>query len=488
MRSMLLCEACYCAQHVTMRSMSLRRSRVSSQMPLIRSLSGLRATVADSLPVDVIHRHALAFAARCPDGPIVVGRDGRPSGRDIQLHVVEALRSAGRTVLLLDLATTPTVQVAIETHAAAGGVSITASHNPEAWNGLKFIGHDGVFLSPEDASALYSAADHLSLSSLPAATGGTVHVVTNANDVHIQRVLDAVEALAADANITIPAASGHTVVVDAVNASGSVIVPTLLRRLGYSVVELYCDGSGRFPHTPEPLPQNLADLAAATRQHGAAFGVAVDPDADRLVLFDETGTAIGEELTIALATQAVYALGAHGPCVVNYSTTRVVDDVAAAHSQSCYRSPVGEINVIERMRAVDAVIGGEGSGGVILPACHAGRDSLVGIALITALLRMRNTTLSLAVANLPRYAMRKHKVDLASLAHAAQFFDLVLSSMSQGASVSTDDGIHLAWPERWLHVRSSNTEPILRIIAEAPDDAGVEAMVDAVVQLHTRLA
>jgi phosphomannomutase len=456
-------------------------------MPLIRSLSGLRATVADSLPTDVIHRHALAFAARCAAGPIVVGRDGRPSGRDIQLHVVEALRSAGRTVLLLDLATTPTVQVAIETHAAAGGISITASHNPEEWNGLKFIGHDGVFLSPTDASALYAAADAFTLASTPAATGGQVTVVTNGNDVHIQRVLDAVDALAANASLAIPTANGERVVVDAVNASGSVIVPALLRRLGYSVVELYCDASGHFPHTPEPLPQNLTALAAATRQHGAVLGVAVDPDGDRLVLFDEAGTAIGEELTIALATQAAYALGANGPCVVNYSTTRVVDDVAAAHSQPCYRSPVGEINVIERMRSVDAVIGGEGSGGVILPACHAGRDSLVGIALITALLRLRNTPLSQAVAALPRYAMRKHRIDLPSLQHAARLLDAVQSSLGQGASISTDDGVHLAWPERWLHVRSSNTEPIMRIIAEAPDAAGVNALVDAVVQLSARL-
>jgi phosphomannomutase len=418
----------------------------------------------------------------------VVGRDGRPSGRDIQLHVVEALRSAGRTVLLLDLATTPTVQVAIEAHAAAGGISITASHNPEAWNGLKFIGHDGVFLSPEDASALYSSADHLSLGGLPATMGGAVNVIGNANDVHIQRVLDAIESIAASTDLIIPAATGQTVVVDAVNASGSIIVPALLRRLGYSVVELYCDSTGHFPHTPEPLPQNLTDLAAATRQHGAAFGVAVDPDADRLVLFDETGTAIGEELTIALATQAIYALGAHGPCVVNYSTTRVVDDVAAAHSQTCYRSAVGEINVIERMRDVGAVIGGEGSGGVILPSCHLGRDSLVGIALITAFLRLRELSLSAAVAALPRYAMRKHRIDLPSLHHAALLLDAVQSSLGQGATISTEDGVHLAWPERWLHVRSSNTEPIMRIIAEAPDAAGADALVHAVCHLFDKLA
>lgn len=456
-------------------------------MPLIRSLSGLRATVADCLSDAVVHRHALAFAQMCPQGTIVVGRDGRPSGLNVQRWCIEALRSVGRDVILVDLATTPTIQLAIEHFSAAGGISVTASHNPAEWNGLKFIGSDGVFLSPEAATTLYATADTISIGAIPPSAPGMVQVLTSANQMHIAAVFAAVASLADDCSILIPPAKGETVVVDAVHASGSVIVPDMLRQLGYNVVELYCDSSGVFPHTPEPLPEHLTALAEATASNNAAFGVAVDPDGDRLVLFDESGKPIGEERTIALACQAVYSMGAQGACVVNYSTTRVVDDVAASFGQPCYRSAVGEINVVQTMRNVNAIIGGEGSGGVILPRCHAGRDSLVGIALISAYLRINACTLSQAVARLPVYSMQKTRIDAISFHHTSAILDAVQTELAQGALVNTDDGVHLAWSDRWLHVRASNTEPIMRIIAEAPDAESTQSLIDSVSAIASRL-
>jgi len=346
-------------------------------MAFIRSISGLRATLGDDLTPGVVADYAAAFSSILTDGPIVVGRDGRPSGIWMEGIVVNALRAAGRTVRVAGMVPTPTVQLLTEHSDAVGGIIITASHNPEAWNGLKFLGGDGVFLDAAANEKMWSVVDGRTFTLSTDQQSGSVEAIDNAIDIHIQRVheLEVVQGA--------PQAHGQTVVVDAVNASGSSIVPNLLRSFGYTVVELYCDGTGIFPHTPEPIPDNLGSLADAVREHHAAFGVAVDPDADRLVLIDDTGTPIGEERTIALAAQSVYASGGKGPVVVNYSTSRMVDDVAAHYGAVSHRSAVGEINVVNRMREVHAIIGGEGSGGVIYPACHMGRDSIVGLGLIT---------------------------------------------------------------------------------------------------------
>ncbi|MBK6417655.1 MAG: phosphoglucosamine mutase [Ignavibacteria bacterium] len=430
-------------------------------MSFIRSISGLRATLGDDLTPSLVADYALGFAAILPPGPIVLGRDGRPSGLWIEHVVVGALRAAGRTVRVLGMATTPTVQLMTEHSDAVGGIAITASHNPAPWNGLKFLDEGGVFLDATANSKLWSAVDQRSFPLSADQQSGNLELVDDAAELHIDRVLDL------DAVRSAPKANGERVVVDAVNCSGSFIVPALLEALGYTVIRLFADGSGVFPHVPEPISENLTQLGDAVREHAAAFGVAVDPDADRLVLFDETGTPIGEERTITLATEAVMALGTRGDVVVNYSTTRAVDDIAVEHGYVTHRAAVGEINVVRMMQRVNAVIGGEGSGGVIYPACHAGRDSIVGLGLISALLRHRNTTLGQACAKLPQYEMVKTKIDL------PQGFDLeslrlsVVTSFSD-ATLSTDDGVHAAWPDRWVHVRASNTEPIMRIIAEAP--------------------
>ncbi len=442
----------------------------------IRSVSGLRATLGDDLTPEVVARYAVAFSAILPEGPIVVGRDGRPSGLWMEQVLVGALRACGRTVRQLGMVPTPTVQLLTEHSDAVGGIAITASHNPALWNGLKFVDAGGVFLDANDNQRLWDEVDQGSgqLSSLQQA--GSLDVVNNAVEQHIERVL------ALPVVSQAPPATGQTVVVDAVNCSGSVIVPMLLERLGYRVVRLFTDGSGVFPHTPEPLAENLVSLGAAVREHGAAFGVAVDPDADRLVLFDRHGVAIGEERTVALATRAVLSAGHLGPVVVNFSSSRMTDDVATEFGCSVERAPVGEINVVRHMQRIDAVIGGEGSGGVIYPTCHAGRDSIVGLALISAMLRREGITLEDACARMTSYTMVKMKIDLASRQDMEPILEQITKRFADAID-STSDGIYVRWSDRWAHVRASNTEPIMRVIAEARTEADAHEIVSSITSL-----
>ena len=452
-------------------------SRLSYLAPMfIRSISGLRATLGDDLTPEVVARYAVAFSAILPNGPIVVGRDGRPSGVWMEQMLIGALRACGRTVRQLGMVPTPTVQLLTEHSDAVGGIAITASHNPAPWNGLKFVDAGGVFLDAEGNQKLWDAVDQRSATLSPAQQSGSLEIVHDAVEQHIERAL----ALAAVADA--PPANGQTVVVDAVNCSGSFIVPMLLERMGYRVVPLYADGSGVFPHTPEPLTENLVELGRAVVEHGAVFGVAVDPDADRLVLFDRHGMAIGEERTVALAASAVLSSGHLGPVVVNFSTSRMVDDVAAEFGQQVQRAPVGEINVVRLMQSLSAVIGGEGSGGVIYPACHAGRDSIVGLALISAMLRKTGKHLDDVCREMPSYTMIKTKFDLASRSDMHPVTERILHSFAEHVN-STEDGIYLRWDNSWAHVRASNTEPIMRVIAEAPSQDEAQALVESITAL-----
>lgn len=442
-------------------------------MSFIRSISGLRATLDELTPM-IVAEYTAAFASILPPGPVVVGRDGRQSGQWIEDLVVGTLRISGRNVKLLGLATTPTIQLITEHSEAVGAIAITASHNPEDWNGMKFVDANGIFLDAEGNQKLWSAADAQVSSMSEAGNEGVIELVADAAEQHVSRVL----------NLSIvrssPQAQGERVVVDAVNCSGSFIVPNLLEALGYKVIRLFADGSGHFPHPPEPIAENLTLLGQAVRDHNAVFGIAVDPDADRLVLFDETGAPIGEERTIVLATEAVMALGVRGDAVVNYSTTQAVDDITSAHGYHTHRASVGEINVVRKMQKVSAVIGGEGSGGVIYPACHSGRDSIVGLALITSLLRHRKVSLLEACAVLPAYSMKKVKIDLDNVEQFSAIRQLLLSTFSD-ATISTEDGLHAGWADKWIHVRASNTEPIMRIIAEAPSPEEVEELIQRVI-------
>jgi phosphomannomutase len=445
-------------------------------MMFIRSISGLRATLGDSLTPEVVAKYAVAFSSILPQGAIVVGRDGRPSGLWMEQVLIGALRACGRTVRQLGMVPTPTVQLMTEHSDAVGGIAITASHNPAQWNGLKFVDAGGVFLDAEGNGQLWRALDAGSDVLSSSQQSGSLVVVDDAIEQHIRRVLELAPVAGA------PPAQQQTVVVDAVNCSGSFIVPQLLEQMGYRVVRLYADGSGVFPHIPEPLAENLADLGRSVIEHGAAFGVAVDPDADRLVLFDHQGQAIGEERTVALAARAVYSAGHLGPAVVNFSTSRMIDDVALEFAQHVERSPVGEINVVRHMQRIGAVIGGEGSGGVIYPACHAGRDSIVGLALISAMLRRTGMGLADACRLIPSRVMIKNKFDLASRQELQSILDRVVSAFADHVG-STDDGIYLQWADAWVHVRGSNTEPIMRVIAEAPSNEEAKGLIDSITGL-----
>lgn len=438
-------------------------------MPLLRSVSGLRATLGDSLTPDVVASYVAAFSTMLADGPIVVGRDGRPSGEWMEDVVVGALRSCGRTVERLGMVPTPTVQLLVEHGDAVGGISVTASHNPAPWNGLKFVDETGVFLDAQANARLWEIVDgSLSTYSTEQQAGNVIHV-SDAIERHLRAVLPHTPA-------SVSPTRPLRVVVDAVNASASFIVPEALRRLGLDVIELHCTGSGIFPHVPEPITDNLTDLAEAVLRENADLGVAVDPDGDRLVLFDEHGNPIGEELTIALAVRSVLSMGKVGPVVINYSTTRTVEDIAAAFGCRTYRTPVGEINVVRKMQETNAVIGGEGSGGVIDPAVHYGRDAVVGIARIVDLLLREELSLSELVRTLPSYSMVKTKFDIPSTLNMAVLQDELVRRFTD-AHITTDDGIRISWSDRWVQCRTSNTEPIIRIIAEAPSRPLAEELI-----------
>jgi len=454
--------------------------------PLMVSVSGIRGIVGDSLHPEAIVRYSAAYATWCRrrgaavGASVVVGRDGRPSGRMVLDLVKGVLGAAGLETVDIGVCTTPGTAMAVGAQGAAGGIVITASHNPAPWNALKFLDAAGDFLAPalgEEVLAIEAAGDfhwedHARL--------GGFRRWPDANRHHIAAIL-ALPLVAREA----VAARGFTVAVDAVNASGSAALPPLLEALGARCLLLHCDGSGIFPHNPEPTPAHLGELAAAVRAGGAALGLAVDPDSDRLVLVDADGRVLSEEYTLALA--ADYVLGrTPGPVAVNLSTSRLIDDVAARHGQVCHRSPVGEAHVVAAMRAAGAVIGGEGNGGVILPALHAGRDGLVGAALVLSALATSGRSLAALADALPAYRMEKRRLELAAKVEPARLVALAERHFA-GAELDRRDGVKASYPEGWLHVRASNTEAILRLIGEAADGAWLRARLDAA-EAHFRTA
>jgi phosphomannomutase len=448
-------------------------------MPLIRSISGLRGTIGDSLSPDVIVRYCAAFARFCGPGTIIVGRDGRPSGTWVEDIVIGVLRACGSNVRVIGIAPTPTVQLATERSEAVGGISITASHNPSEWNGLKFLNSEGIFLDGEECARLFGIVDAGEAELAGWEKGGRRTDAADEIEKHCALVLG-LPFVDADAL----RGREFKIVVDAVNASGSAIVPKLLEHCGCDVIPLYCDGSGLFPHTPEPLPENLKALAYAVAEQRADLGVAVDPDADRLVLIDETGTPFGEEYTITQAADYLlrWERGRDAAreliAVVNLSTTRAVEDVAARYGARVERTPVGEINVARRMKEIGAVIGGEGSGGVILPALHYGRDSLAGIIIALQNLLEHGGTLSSLRRDLPAYEIVKKKATLADGTSAAELLERVAAEEGSGARVTTSDGLKLDYESSWVHLRASNTEPIVRVIAEAKSCEEAENLAD----------
>jgi phosphomannomutase len=439
---------------------------------LMVSVSGIRGRVGEALTPEVVARYAAAFGAwsiaRGTSRQIVVGRDSRVSGPMFHRIVVGTLQLVGCDVIDIGLTTTPGCQLAVEHHHAAGGLMLSASHNPIEWNALKFIGASGLFLEAAEGTAMRALVEQ-----------GTPH----ANWDRIGRVVpdDAVAERHVDSVLAIPYvdAAGirkrrFKVALDCVRGAGATIMPRLLERLGCEVVSINMEPDGRFPREPEPVPENLGELERLVKESGADIGLAVDPDVDRLALVADGGRAIGEDYTLALAARVVLR-HRRGPLVTNLSTSLVVEDAARVAGVEVVRAPVGEVNVAVRMRELKAPIGGEGNGGVILPEVHLGRDAPIGAALLLQLLVEEGRPLSQIVAGLPRYVIVKDKLPRPNAALDAVYS--ALRAAFPDAAADMQDGLRLAWPDRWVHVRPSGTEPIVRVIAEAPDEAGARELV-----------
>jgi phosphomannomutase len=439
---------------------------------LMVSVSGVRGRVGEALTPEIVAKFASGFGAWALAAGhsrlVVVGRDSRVSGRMFHRIVVGSLQSVGATVIDLGMSTTPTTQLAVEHHHAAGGLMISASHNPIEWNALKMIGSSGLFLDAIEGTAMRETME-----AGPARAKwqelGDVIPDRDAIERHIAAVL-ALPFI----DVSRIRARKFKVALDSCRGAGAIIVPELLDRLGCTVASINLEPDGRFPRPPEPVPENLGELERLVRESRADVGLAVDPDVDRLALVSDEAKAIGEDYTLALAAKLVLRHRT-GPVVINLSTSRVVDDVAAAAGAPVIRAPVGEVNVALRMRAEHAAIGGEGNGGVILPELHLGRDAPLGIALVLQLLVEEGRPLSAIVNDHPRYTIVKDKLERpdASLTTVYE----ALRGAFPDATADTQDGLRLAWSDRWVHVRPSGTEPIVRVIAEAPTGAEARELV-----------
>jgi len=444
-------------------------------MSLMVSISGVRGIVGESITPEIVVKYASAFADYCEGGKIVVGRDGRVTGKIIGNLVASTLLAKGCEVIALGVAPTPTIGIAVEQLHAAGGISITASHNTIEWNGLKFIGQSGMFLNAEENKRMWAIADQAPRAYASWKNLGR-HLV---DDSFLRQHIDMVMNLPYIKPEVIRRRK-FKVVVDCINAAGGVIVPSLLRELGCDVIEMNCEVSGIFSRDPEPLPENLGALAARVRAAGADLGIAVDPDVDRLVFITENGEPFGEEYTVTTATQFVLSKLQNSQqqpvVVVNLSTTRAIDDVARSFGAKVFRTRVGEINVASKMKDVRAVIGGEGSGGVILPAVHYGRDAIVGIGLILQQLVEFGGTLSGLKGTLPQYKIVKSKVDVPGKL-SDRLWEKIQTRYATNGNINMDDGVKIDLRDSWVHLRKSNTEPVVRIIAEAPTAESAQELV-----------
>jgi len=438
-------------------------------MPLRVSVSGIRGVVGDGLDAVVVARWAAAMGAWLSPGPVVIGRDTRPSGPMVLAAAAAALNSTGHDVWDIGVATTPTTEQEVARSEAVGGIIITASHNPQPWNALKLLQGSGHFLTAAQNTELRryyeSESGHVSWDRL-----GAIVERHGADERHIADIL-ALPWLDA----TAIRARKLSVVVDAVEGAGGEILPRLLEELGVTCHRLHCGMSGHFPHDPEPTPAHLDGLQAEVRRTGADLGLAVDPDVDRLALVDGDGRALSEEMTLVLAIDVLLARE-KGPVAVNLSTTQLIEAVAGKHGVPVLRTPVGEANVVETMLAESCVIGGEGNGGVIYPRLHAGRDALVGSALILQGIAESGGSLAGLADALPPVVMVKEKVASEGLPDRE---DLAarLAELGEGR-IDDRDGLKWVGEGAWIHVRPSNTEPAVRLIAEAADEESAQNLVD----------
>ena len=428
---------------------------------LIRSASGLRGIVKDDFSPEIIDRYIASFIITQNIKHCVIGRDGRQSGKDISQWVIDSLTKYGVNVDNCDLATTPTMQLMTEKEQYDGGIVITASHNPSEYNGLKFLQKDGTFLSPDQCNNLFASVDNQETIKKSKFIG-KVSVYNSANEEHINKVFDA-HCIESD-NIN---SKKFKVVIDAVNGAGSDILPQLLKSLGCEVIMINCNGNGNFTRIPEPLAPNLKDLERKVVEVGADIGFATDPDGDRLSIVSNKGEAIGEEYSLVLAFKN-FIKYENSRVVTNLSTSQMIDNI----SSGSIRTKIGEAHVVGKMKELNIPIGGEGNGGVILKEVHLGRDSLVAIAMVLNLLSKENKPINEMINEIPQYIFIKYKVDIDDSID----FDS-LATLFDCDEINRDDGIKFSWPKKWIHIRKSNTEPIIIIFAEAKTESEVNSLI-----------
>jgi len=428
---------------------------------LIRSASGLRGIVKDDFSPEIIDRYIASFIITQNIKHCVIGRDGRQSGKDISQLVIDSLTKYGINLDNCDLATTPTMQLMTEKEKYDGGIVITASHNPSEYNGLKFLQKDGTFLSPDQCDNLFASVDNQEKIN-ESKVIGKVSLYNSANKEHINKVLGA-HCIESD-NIN---SKKFKVVIDAVNGAGSEILPELLQSLGCEVIMINCSGDGNFTRIPEPLAPNLKDLENKVIEVGADIGFATDPDGDRLSIVSNGGKAIGEEYTLVLAFKN-FIKYKESMVVTNLSTSKMIDSI----SSGSIRTKIGEAHVVEKMKELNIPIGGEGNGGVILNEVHLGRDSLVAAAMVLNLLSQEDKSINDIIGEIPSYIFIKDKVEL----DGSVDFDS-LATLFDCDEINTDDGIKFSWPEKWIHIRKSNTEPIIRIFAEAKMESEINSLI-----------
>lgn len=454
-------------------------------MTLIKSISGIRGTIGGEVnqgltPVDAV-KFASAYGTwllrRNPNTvvKVVIGRDARISGQMISDLVISTLVGLGIDVVNLGLSTTPTVEVAVPMESAHGGIILTASHNPKQWNALKLLNEKGEFISGEEGKIVLKIAENEDFNFAEVNDLGSV---TN-DDSYLKKHIDAILNLKI-VNLEAIKAADFSIVVDAVNSTGGIFVPAMLDALGVKkITKLYCDPTGHFPHNPEPLPEHLTDLSQEIKEKGADVGFTVDPDVDRLAMVCEDGSMFGEEYTLVAVADYVLSK-TPGSSVSNLSSTRALRDVTEARGQTYHASAVGEVNVVTKMKAENAVIGGEGNGGIIYPELHYGRDSLVGIALFLSLLAEKKMKASELRDSYPAYTISKNKIQLTPEINVDQIL-LEMAKKYANHEVDTTDGVKIYIEKEWVHLRKSNTEPIIRIYSESKSLAAANELADRII-------
>lgn len=452
-------------------------------MTLIKSISGIRGTIGGNVgenltPIDIA-KYASAYGTwvknRGVGNKIVVGRDARLSGKLVADIVIASLNAVGLDVVDLGLSTTPTVEIAVTEEKAAGGIIITASHNPVQWNALKLLNERGEFLNGAAGKEVLEIANSESYKFIEVSKLGA----TTTNDTYIDKHIDMILALPL-VDVKAIRARKFKIIIDAVNSTGGIAVPKLLEKLGVdTITKLYCEPNGHFPHNPEPLPENLQQIASDLVMGNFDLGIVVDPDVDRLCFVCEDGNMFGEEYT--LVSIAKYVLeNKKGNTVSNLSSTRALQDVTEKLGGKYEASAVGEVNVVEKMKAIDAVIGGEGNGGVIYPELHYGRDALVGIALFLTQLAKFGKSISMLKSTLPSYHISKNKIELTPEINVPQILNQIQQKY-KNQPINTIDGVRIDFDKQWVHLRSSNTEPIIRIYAEADTQATADFLAQKII-------